>query len=81
MKISGLQKAYSAAGVEKTNKKAANIREYSRYLTQKFPCLTPGTNAGVDVTPGLMRKAMNDEKTGAWLERELSKAPDYIREG
>ena len=34
----------------------------------------------VSVTSGLLRKAISDEKTGQWLERELSKAPDYIKE-
>ena len=34
----------------------------------------------VSVTSGLLRKAMSDEKTGQWLERELSKAPDYIKQ-
>ena len=56
------------------------FRDYSNYLTQKYPCLTPGPNSAVSITGGLLRKAMADEKTGAWLERELSKAPDYIKE-
>ncbi len=41
--------------------------------------MTPGANSAVSVTGGLLRKAMADEKTGAWLERELAKAPDYIK--
>ena len=60
------------------NRKYSNVKEYSNYLTQKFGCLTPGKSASVSVTGGLLRKAMSDEKTGAWLERELAKAPDYI---
>ena len=56
-----------------------SVREYSNYLTGKFGCLTPGKNVAVSVTSGLLRKAMSDEKTGQWLERELSKAPDYIK--
>ena len=40
--------------------------------------MKPGNNAAVSVTSGLLKKAMADEKTGAWLERELAKAPDYI---
>lgn len=60
------------------NRKYSNVKEYSNYLTQKFGCLTPGKSASVSVTGGLLRKAMSDEKTGAWLERELVKAPDYI---
>lgn len=57
-----------------------SVREYSNYLMGKYSCLTPGKNIGVSVTSGLLRKAMGDEQTGEWLERELSKAPDYIKE-
>ena len=57
-----------------------NVREYSNYLMGKYSCLKPGNNVSVSVTSGLLRKAMSDEKTGQWLERELSKAPDYIKE-
>ena len=56
-----------------------SVREYSNYLMGKYSCLTPGKNVAVSVTSGLLRKAMGDEKTGEWLERELSKAPDYIK--
>ena len=57
-----------------------NVREYSNYLMGKYSCFTPGKNVAVSVTPGMLRKAMNDEKTEQWLERELAKAPDYIKE-
>ena len=57
-----------------------NVREYSSYLMGKYSCLKPGNNVAVSVTSGLLRKAMSDEKTGQWLERELSKAPDYIKQ-
>lgn len=57
-----------------------NVREYSNYLLGKYSCLKPGSNVAVSVTSGMLRKAMSDEKTGQWLERELSKAPDYIKE-
>ena len=57
-----------------------NVREYSNYLTDKYSCLKLGKNVAVSVTSGLLRKAMSDEKTGQWLERELSKAPDYIKQ-
>ena len=57
-----------------------SVREYSNYLMGKYSCLTPGKNIAVSVTPGLLRKAMGNEQTGEWLERELSKAPDYIKE-
>ena len=64
-----------------TNKSSEykNVREYSNYLMDRYNCLKPGNNVAVSVTPGLLRKAMGDEKTGQWLERELSKAPDYIK--
>lgn len=57
-----------------------NVREYSNYLMGKYSCLKPGNNVAVSVTSGLLRKAMSDEKTGQWLERELSKSPDYIKQ-
>ena len=57
-----------------------NVREYLNYLLGKYSCLKPGNNVAVSVTSGLLRKAMSDEKTGQWLERELSKAPDYIKQ-
>jgi len=57
-----------------------NVRDYSNYLMGKYSCLKPGSNVAVSVTSGLLRKAMSDEKTGQWLERELSKAPDYIKQ-
>ena len=56
-----------------------NVREYSGYLIEKYSCLKPGNNVAVSITPGLLRKAMSDEKTGQWLERELAKAPEYIK--
>ena len=57
-----------------------NVRDYSNYLMGKYSCLKPGNKVAVSLTSGLLRKAMSDEKTGQWLERELSKAPDYIKE-
>lgn len=70
-----------SAGYQNNTNKAGkynNIRDYSNYLMGKYSCLKPGNNVAVSVTGGLMRKAMADEETGAWLERELAKAPDYI---
>ena len=79
MRISGSYNPYTTNNNTGTvSKKPSSVREYSNYLTQKFGCLTPGKSASVSVTGGLLRKAMSDEKTGAWLERELAKAPDYI---
>ena len=70
----GYQNNASKAGGYKS------VREYSKYLMGKYDCLTPGSNVAVSVTPGMLRKAMTDEKTGKWLERELGKAPDYIKQ-
>ena len=70
-----------SAGYQNNTSKAGkynNVRDYSNYLMGKYSCLKPGNNAAVSVTSGLLKKAMADEKTGAWLERELAKAPDYI---
>lgn len=77
MQINGLGNSYSTNN-HTSNSKSTNIRDYSNYLNKKFSCLTPGKNAAVSVTSGLLRKAMSDEKTASWLERELAKAPDYI---
>ena len=77
MQINGLGNSYSTNN-HTANSKSTNTRDYSNYLNQKFSCLTPGKNASVSVTSGLLRKAMSDEKTASWLERELAKAPDYI---
>lgn len=57
-----------------------SVREFFQYLMGKYSCLTPGKNVAVSVTPGMLRKAMSDEKAGQWLERELAKAPDYIKQ-
>lgn len=69
---SGYQNAPGKAGGYKS------VREFSNYLMNKYSCLTPGKNVAVSITAGMLRKAMSDEKTGQWLERELGKAPDYI---
>ncbi len=50
-----------------------NVREYSKYLMDKYSCLTPGNNVAVTVTSGMLKKAMTDEKTGKWLERVKEK--------
>lgn len=60
---SGYQNSTSKAGGYK------NVREYSKYLMDKYSCLTPGNNVAVTVTSGMLKKAMTDEKTGKWLER------------
>ena len=70
-------------GYQNTTSKAGgyrNVREYSKYLIDKYSCLTHGNNVAVTVTSGMLKKAITDEKTGKWLERELGKAPDYIKQ-
>lgn len=79
MKITGSYNPYEL-NTESTNSKPKTENEYANYLMKKYPCLSPGKNSVVSVTSGLLRKAMSDEKTGEWLERELSKAPDYIKQ-
>ena len=80
MKISGSYNPYELNNAESTGSKPKTEKEYANYLMKKYPCLSPGKNSVVSVTSGLLRKAMSDEKTGEWLERELSKAPDYIKQ-
>ena len=72
-----------SSGYQNTTSKYSgykSVREYSKYLMDKYSCLTPGNNVAVTVTSGMLKKAMTDEKTGKWLERELGKAPDYIKQ-
>ncbi len=80
MKITGSYNQYELNNMESTGSKPKAEKEYANYLMKKYPCLSPGKNSVVSVTSGLLRKAMSDEKTGEWLERELSKAPDYIKQ-
>ncbi len=80
MKISDPYNPYSVSDTSRIKEKPTDEKEYARHLMGKYPCLSPGKNASVSVTSGLLRKAMKDEKTGEWLERELSKAPDYIKQ-
>lgn len=49
-----------------------NVREYSNYLKDKYSCLTPGKNVSISVTPGMLKKAMNDEKTEEVTGKEYS---------
>ena len=78
MQVGNALSTYTTNSLKSSTSKTTNIKDYSNYLTQKFSCLTPGKNASVSVTSGLLKKAMSDEKTASWLERELAKAPDYI---
>ena len=67
----GVNASYSNSTSKSNSYK--NVREYSQYLMGKYSCLTPGNNVAVSVTSGMLRKAMNDEKTGNWLERVTEK--------
>ncbi len=78
MKVSNLYTPYLTDNMGEKSK-ANSVKGYSEYLIGKYGCLTPGKNSAVSITSGLLRKAMSDEKTGVWLERELSKTPDYIK--
>lgn len=73
VRINGSNLKNSTGGYE-------SVREYSGYLMGKYSCLTPGKNTAVSVTSGMLRKAMADEKTAKWLEKELGKADDYIKQ-
>ena len=74
MRISGSYNPYAVNNSGNDSKKPSSVREYSNYLMGKYSCLKPGKNATVSVTGGLLRRAMSDEKTGAWLERELGES-------
>lgn len=68
-------------GYQNTTSKSSgykNVREYSNYLTNKYACLTPSKNVVVSITPSLLRKAMGDEKTSQWLEKELGNVAGYV---
>lgn len=78
MKVTGVNNYNFNENTSVSEKRVNKVNDYSRYLSNKFPCLTPGKNVSVSVTGGLLKKAMKDPETGAWLERELAKAPDYI---
>jgi len=51
-----------------TANKFKNVSDYSKYLTNKYKCLTPCKNASVLIDGSVMRKACGDEKTAKWLE-------------
>ena len=59
--------------------KFKNVSDYSKYLTNKYKCLTPCKNASVLIDRSVMRKACGDEKTAKWLEENLAIMPDVIR--
>ena len=61
-----------------TANKFKNVSDYSKYLTNKYKCLTPCKNASVLIDGSVMRKACGDEKTAKWLEENLAIMPDVI---
>ena len=70
MKISDPYNPYSVSETNTIKEKPTDEKEYAKYLTGKYPCLSPGKNASVSVTSGLLRKAMKDEKTGEEVTKE-----------
>ena len=62
-----------------TANKFKNVSDYSKYLTNKYKCLTPCKNASVLIDRSVMQKACGDEKTAKWLEENLAIMPDVIR--
>ena len=80
MRVNGSYSPYELNNSGIINSKPKTEKEYASYLMKKYPCLSPGKNSSVSVTSGLLKKALSNEKTGKLLEKELSKAPDYIKQ-
>ena len=70
---------YYAGYTMNSANKFKNVSDYSKYLTNKYKCLTPCKNASVLIDGSVMRKACGDEKTAKWLEENLAIMPDVIR--
>ena len=73
------EKNYYARYTMNSANKFKNVSDYSKYLTNKYKCLTPCKNASVLIDGSVMRKACGDEKTAKWLEENLAIMPDVIR--
>lgn len=73
------EKNYYAGYTMNSANKFKNVSDYSKYLTNKYKCLTPCKNASVLIDGSVMRKACGDEKTAKWLEENLAIMPDVIR--
>ena len=58
---------YYAGYTMNSANKFKNVSDYSKYLTNKYKCLTPCKNASVLIDGSVMRKACGDEKTAKWL--------------
>ena len=63
---------YYAGYTMNSANKFKNVSDYSKYLTNKYKCLTPCKNASVLIDGSVMRKACGDEKTAKWLEENRS---------
>ena len=73
------EKNYYAGYTMNSANKFKNVSDYSKYLTNKYKCLTPCKNASVLIDGSVMQKACGDEKTAKWLEENLAIMPDVIR--
>ena len=56
------EKNYYAGYTMNSANKFKNVSDYSKYLTNKYKCLTPCKNASVLIDGSVMRKACGDEK-------------------
>ena len=72
------EKNYYAGYTMNSANKFKNVSDYSKYLTNKYKCLTPCKNASVLIDRSVMQKACGDEKTAKWLEENLAIMPDVI---
>lgn len=55
----------------------SNVREYNKYLTEKYNCLK-SSDYSVAINSSLLSKALGDEKTAEWLEYNLSIIPECV---
>lgn len=55
-----------------------NRQEYSKYLNNKYACLTPTKDTFISINSNLLSKATSNSKTATWLENTLSQMPDCI---
>ena len=55
-----------------------NRQEYSKYLNNKYACLTPTKDTFISINSNLLSKAASNPKTATWLENTLSQMPDCI---
>ena len=62
-----------------TTGKSKSVSDYSKYLSNKYPCLTPGKSVSISIAPSLLRKAMGNEKTAKWLEENLAMEADLMQ--